>query len=280
MFTNPPRILAHISSMNNGNFVTPEFILNKTESSINLFNRYCPHRMYPLSKVGSVSEENILCNFHGFEWDKNGNPLNNSKKINCGTATVGKTGLVFKNFVEPEHQWVTDLSNETSLEFSHVCQGTSSGSWLWMMEVQADLLHVRQGKDAIHPWLSTVEDLEKLGMDNGDGWVVQICSTGWWLFIYPFTFIEWSEGCLSINYTIPKDYNNEFGFDWVTQFYYDPSTPLQKRAIFEKLEDVFKEDVSAIEMQKGKYFPIIHPHNRLEDHCVHFGEWVKTHKKV
>jgi hypothetical protein len=48
--------------------------------------------------------------------------------------------------------------------------------------------------------------------------------------------------------------------------------------IFEKLENVFHEDVVAIEKQKGDYFPLMKATNRYEDHCVHWGQWVKDHR--
>jgi len=275
MFNAPPRIIAHKSVQNKGNYATPEYIVGKNS----LMNRYCPHRMYPIQDVGSFSKGDLVCNFHGFTWDENGEPLNNDRRIKCSNATEGKSGLLFKNFVEPDHQWVNDLANETNLEYSHCRQGSSKGSWLWMMEIQTDLLHIRSGDKAIHPWLSSVENLEEVKMEAGKDWTIQTCSTGWWLCIYPYTFIEWSPGCLGINYTTPNDVNNEFGFNWVTQFYYDPSILAEKKSIFEKLEDVFIEDVAAIEKQKGKYFPIINPYNRLEDHCVHFGQWVKENLK-
>jgi phenylpropionate dioxygenase-like ring-hydroxylating dioxygenase large terminal subunit len=277
MFKLPPKIFSHISSLDNGNFVLPDIILNKDENNINLFHRFCPHRMYPLAKVGQ-HVENIVCKFHGFEWTKDGVPVNNNRRLNCGNAQIGKSGLIFKNFIEPDHRWVSDLANETNLKFSHVTEGASKGSWLWIMEIQADLLHVRPGEDAVHPWLSSVEDLEEVNMESGDGWIIQTCSTGWWLFIYPFTFIEWSPGCLAVNYTIPNDINSEFGFSWVTQFYYDQEVSKERKIIFEKLEDVFCEDIDAIESQKGKYFPLIESTNKLEDHCVHFGQWVKEHR--
>lgn len=273
MLKKQSKILAHISALDSGNFVVPDYILNKSANDINLFHRFCPHRMYPLAKVGKTVQ-NIICNFHGFKWTKNGEPINNDRKINCGHACIGKSGLILKDFVEPDHQWVTDLSKETELVFSHVAEGKSAGSWLWMMEIQVDLMHIRTGEEVIHPWLSSVEDLEKVNMETGNGWVIQTCSTGWWMCIYPYTFIEWSKGCLGINYTIPNDTNSEFGFSWVTQFYYSPEITKERRQVFEKLEDVFREDVVAIESQKGKYFPLIKAASRLEEHCIHYGEWV------
>ena len=278
MFNNPPKILGHTSALANGNFVTPEYILNSNIKEVNLFHRYCPHRMYPLSNIGETVQ-NIVCKFHGFEWTKDGIPVNNDKKLSCGKAQVGKSSLVFKDFAEPEHQWVDDLANETRLEFSHVRTGKSNGSWLWMMEIQADLLHIRRGEDVVHPNLAEATNLDDVEMDQGDGWILQTCSTGWWLFIYPYTFIEWSPGKLAINYTTPNDPNNEFGFTWHTQYYFNPEITEKDRESFEFfVEDVFHEDVETIEMQKGKWFPLMKAVNRLEKHCIHFGKWVADNK--
>jgi phenylpropionate dioxygenase-like ring-hydroxylating dioxygenase large terminal subunit len=93
MFKNPPKILAHASAIKNGNFVTPEYILGNDKQS--LFNRYCPHRRYPMGNVGDVLNETIQCSFHGFEWELNGIPINNNKNINCGKVSTGKSGLMY-----------------------------------------------------------------------------------------------------------------------------------------------------------------------------------------
>jgi nitrite reductase/ring-hydroxylating ferredoxin subunit len=278
MFKYTPKILAHISSLKTSNFAVPEYILNQSDAAntVNLFHRHCPHRRYPLADPGT-HVDNITCKFHNFQWDKNGVPLNNNKKLSCGTATVGRSGLVFKDFAEPDHTWVNDLSNEKNLVYSHNVQGSSHGSWLWLMDAEADYLHV-QGS-GIHPRLSTIIDLDKVLMEDGNGWILQTHKPNWWsLYIYPFTFIEYTTGCLSINYNTPTTPNSEFGFTWITQFYYDPNVTDQIRKEFETLEDVFKEDVAAAELQKGNYFPLMTAVNKFEDHCIHFGQWVKNNR--
>lgn len=279
IFDRPPTILAHKSAVDAGNYVTPNYILNKGDDTINLFHRYCPHRMYPLANIGDTVE-NIVCKFHGFAWSKTGIPINNDRKITCGKAQVGKSGLIFKDFVEPNHYWVDDIASETNLEFSHIVTGKSQGSWLWAMDIQADLLHIRKGDDVVHPELAAVTNLDDCKMEHGDGWILQTCSTGWWLFIYPFAYVEWSKGCLAINNLQPNDTDSEFGFTWTTQYFYDPATLPSKRIEFETLDDVFLEDIETIELQKGKYFPLMKSINRLEDHSVHFGEWVTKHRSV
>ena len=273
MFNHPPKIFAHISALKNKNFVVPEFILNKQDNVVNLFHRYCPHRMYPLADPGTQVEE-ITCKFHGLKWDKTGIPINNDKNIKCGIAEVGRSGLIFKNFTEPNHQWVDDLEKETDLVYSHSFQGKSKGSWLWLMDAEADYLHVQ--KDGIHPRLSEQIDLDNVVMDQGDGWIFQEHTVGWWsIYIYPYTFVEHKKGCLSVNTIIPADKNIEWNFEWITQFYYAPNISHSDRIEFETLETVFKEDVTAIEKIKTKFFPVVKSLSKYEQHCIHWGSWVQ-----
>lgn len=276
MFTNPPRIFAHISAVAEKNFVVSEHILNKSNNEVTLFNRFCPHRMYPLAEPGT-HVENITCKFHNFQWDRNGIPINNPKKITCGSAVIGESGLIFKNFTEPSNHWVSDLAQEKKLKYSHSFRGSSKGSWLWLMDAEADLLHVYQ--NGIHPFLASQINIQDIVLEQGDGWILQNHPAGWWLYIFPYTFIEYGNpGMVMVNTVTPHNIDNEYGFDWITQFYYDDNISADKRYVFETLEQVFKEDVAAAEVQRGDYFPLMKAMNRYEDHCVHFGKWVREHK--
>jgi nitrite reductase/ring-hydroxylating ferredoxin subunit len=278
MFKINPQIIAHRSIMDKGTFVLPNYILSKKENKVKLLRRYCPHRQYPLHKPGDIIDS-IQCNFHNFKWKIDGSPINNDRNLNCGEIEISKTGLISRNFNETENTWTSMLASEKNLKYSHSTYGISSGSWLWMMEIQCDLLHIYQGPNSIHPTFSKETNLDQVEMYEGDGYALQTTSTGWWLLIFPYTFIEWSPGCLAINYTIPKNNNEEFGFEWNTQFYYDPLITDDKKTNFETLEDVFLEDVAAIEQQNGPYYPLLKTENRLEKHCVTFGEWFLKNKK-
>lgn len=276
MFKNTPKIYAHISVINDKNYVLHDKILHRNGDIVEMFHRYCPHRMFPLHNIGD-HVDNIKCEFHGFTWDKNGIPLNNNKKLKCGVATIGRSGLIFNNFIEPNHRWVDELSKECNLIYSHCRQGKSVGSWLWLVDIEADYLHLTV--PGVHPRLSQLIELADVNMDQGDGWVLQEHTPGWWsLFVYPYTFIEHKAGCLSVNYVEPDNEQSEFGFTWITQFYYDPTISQDKRTEFETLEDVFCEDVAAIEKQKGGYFPLMKAINKNEYHCVHFGQWWRDNK--
>jgi hypothetical protein len=145
------------------------------------------------------------------------------------------------------------------------------------MDAEADLLHLYKG--GIHPFLSAQIDLADIKLDQGPGWIHQSHPHGWWLYIFPFTFVEYGRpGCVMVNRVVPHDVNTEYGFDWITQFYYHPDVSANTRMLFETLETVFKEDVATIEMQKGNYFPLSKAMNTYEDHCVHWGHWVQANK--
>ena len=275
MFKNKvPIVLSHISVLDNGNYVLPDYILNKYFYEVRLFRKNCPHRMYPLHQPGEIVQ-NIHCNLHNFNWDKFGTPLDNDKKLICGKADVGVSNLVMKDFVEPDHKWVIDLQNETSLKYSHFCSGKSDGSWLWLMDIEADLLHV--WRNGIHPLLYQQVKLEDIKMGQGDGWIHQEHPNGWWLYIFPYTFVEYgARGKLAVNRVFPKDPNTEFGYTWMTQFFYDDSVNANDKLIFETMEDVFKQDVEASSKQKVPYFPLMNSSNKYESHCLHFGEWYRN----
>ena len=270
-----PKLLCHDSALSKTNkFIVPEFIVTKESNQFQALSRICPHRFYEIGEAGEQPEK-IVCHFHGFEFNEIGKPVNNKFRLPCNSVDYHQqTGLIFKDFKRCDDlPIVKDVSSENNLQFSHTYHGTSKGSWLWLMEAEADLLHVR--KNGIHPWLANEVDAEtEVSIDQGDGWIIQYHPTGWWFYLFPFTFIEWAKGCLSINYTIPHDVNNEYGFDWITQIYFDPSIDSDMRRHFNQIEPVFREDIAAIEKQKRPFRPL-ESDLRLETHSVHFGKWVK-----
>lgn len=274
MFKNPPKVIGHISALKHGPFVGQEYIMTKVDDEIRLLNRLCPHRFYPIGDLGYI--ENITCKLHGFSFNEDGSSKNNPYKLSCHSSNVGKSGIVFRNFSEPDHKWVNDVANEKNLQYSHCYFGKSDGNWLWLMEIEADLWHIRES--GVHPWLSSQINPLDVKLENGDGWIYQEHPDGWWVYVFPFIFIEWTKGCLSINCTFPNDIKIETGYSWLTQLYYDPEVTQEKRDIFNKIEDVFREDVLVSEQQKTKYIPYKKSLNVLEDQAVVFGEWVEKNR--
>lgn len=283
MFTNPPQIYAHRSALNKGNFVAEDKIICKDDSGVRLKSRECPHRGYIMHTPGEVVK-NVVCKMHGLAWNSDGSP--SQEKSYCehfyklhdrGSLDTGKSGLLFKNFKEPENaEWVQVLSEQTDLEFNRTLRGESSGSWLWFMEQLTDVLHLRQG--GIHPRQSLETPLSTMELDVGDGHVTQIYTLasgtkGYWIYIFPGFAVEFEPGKLLINRVIPNDINNEFGFSWELQLYYSPSVDAVEREEWEKQIEVFMEDIYAVEKIKKPFFPLRKMVTDLEKLMYHWGEW-------
>jgi phenylpropionate dioxygenase-like ring-hydroxylating dioxygenase large terminal subunit len=290
MFKKKPNIFAHTSALNNGNLVLYDKIVIKNQDGYDIKSRECPHRGYQMHQPGEIVK-NVVCKLHGFAWDNEGRPL--SKEPYCdhfyklhhhGSATVGRSGLIFQDFEEPKNAaWVDILSQAKDLRYSHSIVEKSTGSWLWLMEQMTDLLHVRQ--NGIHPRQSLETPLTDMETDFGDGWALQVYPTcygesGFWLFVYPGFNIEYEPGQLIITRVTPDDPNKEFGFTWQMQFYYSDDIDAVAKEAWEKCVEVYREDVLAVENIKRPFFPLKRTVNKWEDQMKHWGEWYTENKIV
>jgi hypothetical protein len=280
MFKNFPQILTHKNSLQFGNLVLHDKIVTKSDGAFKVKNRECPHRAYPIGNPGDILQK-LECNLHGFCWNNNGLPIkpNIYKLQDCGSITEGKSGLLFQNFNEPtESSWVKILENETQLEYVRSEVGSSYGSWLWLMDIYSDLLHIR--KNGVHPNLSLEIPLDTLTLEQGEDWILQKnTGSGFWLFIFPFTAIEWSTGKLSVKRIVPHNINQEFGFDWQVQLFYNKDIDSSQRKIWESLIDVYKEDITAIEKIRKPFYPLKKSISKWEDQTKLWGDWYLNNKK-
>lgn len=277
MLKSYPNIFAHESSCRHGNFVLQDRIIIKG-LDFQTRSRECPHRAYLMHKPGEVVK-NLECKLHGFCWDNQGLPIGNHpyRLLDHTSITKGVSGLLFQQFEEPiGSRWVTDIANETNLEYSHSVTGSSNASWLWLMDILGDVLHIRP--DGIHPALYPTVTLDKIDIEYGDGWCCQYHDNGFWLFVYPFHSIEWSNGKLSIMRITPNSTNEEFGFTWQCQLYYTAGIDSNQRKEWETLVNVYNEDIAAAENIRRSFFPLSRSTSRLEDPTVHWGKWFKENR--
>jgi hypothetical protein len=277
MFKNPvPKFYCHEKAFKGKTFFTAlANIVSNTDKGYKVFDRSCPHRMYPINDTctGKASDT-FECRLHGYSFNEEGSGLNNSLYLHGKSLTKGKSGILFENFNEPDHQWVKDVEQEKNLTLAQIFTGNSKGSWLWLTDLEADCFHIH--KKGIHPELYKEVDIAQLQLINGDGWGLQQRPDGWWLCIYPYTFIEWESGCLAINTIIPDSKETEFGFRWMTQIYVDYDKIHTPK--FDIFDLIFKQDVKAAEDIKGKYFPITTIQSELEEHSYQFGRWMERNK--
>ncbi|MGZ4850082.1 MAG: Rieske (2Fe-2S) protein [Candidatus Bathyarchaeia archaeon] len=272
MFKNPPRALAHVSATEFGHYVTKDRIITEPHK---VYSRECPHKYYPLGQEGESLHE-LTCKLHGFEFDSvSGKGTNNPCKMHYLPSSVGKSGIIYENFTEPNHWCFEKIAGEKALYLAETTTGSSTGSWLWNMDMEVDILHLR--KDGIHPWLAANYTKEEITYENGDGWVLQAHKHGFWLLIFPFTFIEYSPGCLGVKTVTPNYIKEEFGFTWNTQIYFSPGLDTKTKQDFLKLKDVYYEDVAAIELIKRPYYPQ-YSADPYEKQNQLFADWFYTNR--
>ena len=277
MYNKHPKILAHKSAFDLGNFAVDDYILGMGDGTIHKYHRLCPHRRYPIVD-SHTSVTDMTCFFHGYKWDASGNPLNNRHNLSCGTLPTSKSGLVIENF-SGDASWIDDLAKETELKYSHTYNGGyTNASWLWMMDILADMQHIYE--DGVHPSLWKRIKAEQVTQTYGDCWNLQTHPTGWWLFVYPFTGIDYEPGRLMIMSIKPEKYEREFGFQWNMQFYYADWVDAAQRAAFEETTLTYEEDIATVEKIRDPWFPVVNPDNALEEPCVYWGKWAKNNITV
>lgn len=264
-----PKLLTHNGTFNNKDFFgSSHFVITK---DLTAFPNRCAHRGNKIISPGSCKDQ-FECGLHGWCWNKDGTPKNNSVTLRPRTLTKGKSGLVFTDWEEPaDTKWVKDLSNEY-LEYSHSTKRYGEGDWRWQMEMHVDLLHVSK----IHPLLDSYVDCNNLEKEIGYDWICQHHEHGWWLFVYPFTHIEWEPGCLYFSEMTPREHDK--GYDVYIHYLFNPSVPEDVRNKFiEMAETTFDEDIKAVNeiSAVSKYrMPSNAPH-KLEEDIKHFYAWLE-----
>ncbi len=271
---NHPQILTHKDTFKISEiFGSADFVVAEAHR---LFVNKCPHRLMPIVQPGTVTNK-IACGLHGWEWTKEGVPCNNHVPLrSLPNLMIGESGLLFVNWQEPrEEQWVSDLRNDQFV-YSHSLVKHGTGCMRWQMEMHVDLLHVPH----IHRLLNRHVDVNKLRTSRGDDWIAQYHEHGWWLFVYPYTHIEYESGRLYISEMRPV---KSGGYDVFIHYLFNPSISALERAQFTHLaETTMDEDIRAVNQlsassQYTKPHTTQHP---LEVDTTHFYQWLKANGEI
>jgi len=264
-----PKVFTHKGVFKNNNFYgSSQFVINK---DLQLFSNRCPHRGNKIISPGTVKQE-FKCGLHGWQWNENGSPINNSVNLRSTYATLGGSGLIYLDWNEPSSaKWVHDLSSD-DLQFDHCIKKHGHGDWRWQMEMHVDLLHVQ----FIHPLLNNYVDCNKLISEKGYDWIAQYHDHGWWLFIYPFTHIEWEPGCLYFSEMVPRE--NNLGYDVFIHYLFSPKISEEKKRDFSMMAEItFDEDINAVNeiSSTSKYRMPSNAKHPLEQDIIHFYKWLE-----
>jgi phenylpropionate dioxygenase-like ring-hydroxylating dioxygenase large terminal subunit len=264
-----PKLLTHKDVFNNRNFFgSSHYVISK---KLEMFSNRCPHRGNKIIPPGNC-KDTFTCGLHGWSWSDAGEPANNNVNLRPRSVNVGHSGLVFLDWEEPSGtKWAKDLAQD-QFEYSHSVKKHGEGDWRWQMEMHVDLLHVSK----IHPLLDSYVDVGKLTTEYGSDWIAQHHDHGWWLFVYPFTHIEYEQGCLYFSEMAPRETGQ--GYDVYIHYLYNTSINTKTRKNFEHIaETTFDEDIQAVNELSAvsKYRAPSNAPHPLEQDIVHFYNWVE-----
>ena len=270
---NYPKLLTHKDIFKNSTFFgSDNFIIT---SDFKLFLNKCPHRGSKIIPSGTT-KSNLECNLHGWCWNKDGSPINNHIPLLSKNINVGKSGIIFLDWVEPQDsKWVKDLE-EDQLEYSHSIKKIGSGDWKWQMEMHVDLLHVNK----IHPLLDGYVNVKNLTSERGDDWIAQYHEYGWWLFVYPFTHIEYEPGCLYFSEMSPRQ--NREGYDIYIHYMFNKHISNDIKDKFIKMSEItLDEDIEAVNniSMNSRYRKPGNLLDPLETDIIHFYNWLEKNTK-
>jgi phenylpropionate dioxygenase-like ring-hydroxylating dioxygenase large terminal subunit len=269
-----PKILTHKDTLKTNKFFgNTNYVVNK---DLQLFLNRCPHRGNRIVAPGTCKEE-FKCSLHGWRWDLTGKAINNNINLKEKNLNFGNSGLLFLDWTEPKNSiWVDQLKKE-SFTYSHSSYRYGTGDWRWQMEMHVDLLHVKE----IHPLLNSYVDCENLKTEYGNDWICQHHEHGWWLFVYPFTHIEWEPGCLYISEMSPRE-NNQ-GYDVYIHYLFNESVNQDVKNNFKNVAEItFDEDIKAVNelSTSSKYRqPGTNLNHPLEKDIHHFYNWLEENTK-
>ncbi len=181
-----------------------KFLLNNG-GSYKIGSNVCPHQS---SRIISEKTDHLLCQYHGWSWDIEGNPtgagftkLCNEKKLSMIDAHHHQ-GLILDSKIElPELPISFDVFNLKELRVDRVKVENPMN----IMNVFLDVDHIPVVHKGVYDAMGIVGDPQVVWeyFDNGSIQKVYHSKNPnelifMWLAIYPYTMIEWQPGSLFI----------------------------------------------------------------------------------
>lgn len=251
-----------------------------------LANNVCPHQG---SLILADTQTKLICQYHGWSWDDQGNPCgngttkicNNSKIVmknvhnvngllfteNYDLSALANVDLSYMELVEERVDEVqTDFKNiiDVFLDVDHipvVHQGVydsigigSSTEIEWHYHDWGNLQLVEKTSEYSDEFRSTLLGDEKLAAA--------------WVTIYPYTMIEWQPGAMFITVCSPK----EAGTD-VAVYKYKDSRYSEKN--WQLNESIWELAWAQDKNQSRSIVRTTEFKNHLEESKIHFRNWFR-----
>jgi len=265
--------------------------VSKDNNLYRLFNNVCPHQGSLLVQKESC---NIKCNYHGWAWDKNGNPISNGStkmandfNIKSKLLNVEKD-LIFTNEINLETVSDIDLSHMSLVE-KRIDQ--VDANYRTIIDVFLDVDHIPIVHKGLYENIGIAEaadvnwkyydwgniQLVNKSIDyNGEFkttllGIAEERLSAFWITIYPYTMIEWQPGAMFI--TVCKPTVNNLTAVSVFKYRDLRYNDLNWKINSSIWETAWKQDT---DLCKG----IVNNNSKfLEESKLHFREWLKNNNE-
>lgn len=248
-----------------------KFLLNNG-ISYKIGSNVCPHQS---SRIISKTTDHIVCQYHGWSWDTNGNPTGAGYTKLCNNQslpmvdTYQHQGLIFNKQIElPE----LPISFENFELMEHRVDRVKVDNPAHLMNVFLDVDHIPVVHDKVYEEMGIFgePDVKWDYFKNGSMQKVYHSKDPEkplifvWLAIYPYTMIEWQQGSLFIT----DCFNTQDGVTEVAVYKYQEyfSENYQKNEA--AWETAWKQDKNQAEQ-------IVEINSKMfEEQKLHYLRWI------
>jgi phenylpropionate dioxygenase-like ring-hydroxylating dioxygenase large terminal subunit len=218
--------LAHTSDLGN-NLATPLIQFDKKKlllrkDGVVLMNNICPHQG---SLILTNSASLLSCEYHGWEWDTDGNPISSGATKICNNFKLSKkTTFETNNLIFSDNIDLTEVS-DIDLSFMTLQESRIDNvktSYKNIIDVFLDVDHIPVVHKSVYDnvgigtevtwhyysWgsIQSVKkstEYSKEFADSLEGTPPQRLAA-FWITVYPYTTIEWQPGAMFVNVCVPR----------------------------------------------------------------------------
>lgn len=289
--------IAHKNELKQGEWKTL-YTFQKTKLLVNVDGTYairgniCPHQASLIKTKEHGKNLASVCPYHGFSWDKDGNPkgsgtakdCENAFKLNTDDRLHDHCGFLFSTPIPVD---LPDITGDW--ELVEYRTDVIQASVVSVMDLFLDIAHI----PVVHPGVYDridVPNVDDITWKTWDGGSVQMVvgqpgadsvwskfTTGrnlthqaFWLAVYPFTMFEWQPGAVFVMV-------NEIYGEWTTSHifkYRDKTYTDENWKINEDVwETAWKQDRDQAELLQPSWCYV--PNHHLEPEKQAFRTWLK-----
>lgn len=284
--------IAHVSEILDG-MKKPLSQFEKTKAISNdnggfkLYNNICPHQG---SLIISKCAKNFTCRYHGWSWDKNGDPIGSGNTKICNNFKLSSKDVFIKNNLLFSSD--VDISSVSMIDLSYMRLQEEKidrvdCDYKNIIDVFLDVDHI----PVVHPGLydqigiagdanvdwkftenSSLQLVKKKNEYSQEYSKTLLGSAeeqlgSFWLCVYPHTMIEWQPGAMFITVCIP---GREFTDVCIMKYKDTRYSNLNWKINSEIWETAWVQDKE----QSESMARCLDTHHHLEESKIRFRKWI------